>query len=250
MGQEKSEKLLIQGFRFLETKTYQCSEQSYSIDIYEHRQTGMTFSLIPKGDFSMGNEGIDKREIPVHKVSVSSFLLSQKEVSQQVWQQVMSSNPSFNQGENFPVENVNWFECQEFCKRTGLKLPSEAQWEYAYRAGTKTLYYWGEEDGNTYAWQGELTSLTQKVGQKKPNAFGLYDMSGNAWEWCQDTWHWNYYGAPRTAKAWEDSYHLFRVYRGGGLGVSTVYGSASSRSWFMAERKWKQLGFRVAASLK
>ena len=178
----------------------------------------------------------------------------------------MGNNPSYFKGNNRPVEQVTWGDAVQFCQKlsqlTGrnYRLPSEAQWEYACRAGRSTPFHFGETittdlvnyDGNypyASAPKGKYREQTTNVGSFPPNAFGLYDMHGNVWEWCQDVWHENYNGAPTDGSAWEkggDSQS--RLQRGGSW-------SSNSRNCRCANRgrhqsgNWGALnGFRVAVS--
>jgi formylglycine-generating enzyme required for sulfatase activity len=161
---------------------------------------------IPGGTFMMGSSEYSS-EKPQHKVTIQPFYMSKYPVTQAQWEAVMGNNPSWFKGENRPVENVSWHEAVAFCQRlsemTGKRygLPSEAQWEYGCRAGTTTPFCFGETittDLANYN-RGETTD----VGSFPPNAFGLYDMHGNVWEWCADPWHENYEGAPSDGRVWE-----------------------------------------------
>ena len=168
--------------------------------------TGVTFTLVPVdgGTFLMGAtpEQFDpwESELPVHEVTVSPFYMMQTEVTQELWEAVMGNNPSkWCPGRHRPVEYVSWDDCQEFVAElnriTGehFALPTEAQWEFAARGGIKghQYIYSGSDDATAVAWVKEnCDSVTHVVGTRKPNELGLYDMSGNVWEWCQD-----YYGA-------------------------------------------------------
>ena len=132
------------------------------------------------------------------------------EVTQAQWETVMGNNPSWFKGANRPVEQVSWNDAQAFLKKLNaasvqFRLPSEAEWEYAARAGTQTAYAFGDDPNQLgkYAWFDDNSgNETHSVGQKKPNGFGLYDMHGNVWEWVADTWHDNYTGAPNDGSIW------------------------------------------------
>jgi len=180
---------------------------------------------IPAGSFEMGSMFLDEQ--PVHLVNVTAFLLGRTEVTQGEWIAVMGSNPStFKQcGMNCPVENISWRDAQEFARRLSQKtgktyrLPSEAEWEYAARAGSRGKWSFGEDESQlaAYAWfYNNSGQTTHTVALKKPNSFGLYDMHGNVWEWVQDVWHENYQGAPSDGSAWVNGGdQAQRVIRGG-----------------------------------
>ncbi len=187
--------------------------------------------LIPAGSFTMGSP-LDPpwsctSEAPQHTVTFAQpFYMGKFEVTQAQWWAVMGTAPShFTGNANLPVESISWNDCQAFITKLNtmgkgtFRLPSEAEWEYACRAGTSnTRWHFGNDEALLveYAWYhpGAL-SQTHPVGEKLPNAFGLYDMSGNVWEWCQDWWHGNYEGAPANGIPWEDPAGSSRVLRGG-----------------------------------
>ncbi len=147
------------------------------------------------------------------------------EVTQKEWREVMGSNPSRFTGDNLPVEQVSWNDVREFIKKLNenegtdkYRLPSEAEWEYACRAGTTTRYSFGDSESKLgdYAWYCDNSGgKTHPVGKKKPNPYGLYDMHGNVWEWVQDKYHGDYDGAPDDGSAWESGDGAARVLRGG-----------------------------------
>ena len=205
--------------------------------------------LIRGGTFTMGapedEEGSEDYDRPQHEVTVPTFFMGKYPVTQAQWRAVASfpqvnrelePEPSRFKGENRPVESVDWFDAVEFCDRLSeytnrnYRLPSEAQWEYACRAGTTTPFHFGEtitsELANynaqyTYGagTKGTYREETTEVGTLGgANAFGLYDMHGNVWEWCADQWHKNYEGAPTDGSAWiddNDNDNHPRLLRGG-----------------------------------
>jgi formylglycine-generating enzyme required for sulfatase activity len=174
---------------------------------------------VPGGTFLMGDTKNVSSEQPIHEVTVPNFHLGKYPVTRSQYQAVMGQNPAHFKGDNLPVESVSWQNavafCQKLSQQTGrqFQLASEAQWEYACRAGTTTKYCYG----NTLTC--ELANFdgkgqTSTVGSFPPNAFGLYDMHGNVWEWCLDTWHGNYQGSPGDGSAWqsqnENDSHVLR----------------------------------------
>jgi len=220
---------------------------------------GMVFVEIPGGSFMMGsNDGLSFNE-PVHRVTISGIQMMTTEVTQRMWCEIMGSNPSNFKGDNLPVESVSWDYCQEFIKKlnqldpgNNYRLPTEAEWEYACRAGTTTRFYC--EDRNSeldrVGWyDGNSGNKTHPVGQKQPNAWGLYDMHGNVWEWCEDIWHSNYNGAPDDGRAWKsggDS-HL-RVLRGGAWDVNSWSCGSAIRDWDRPNLHRTFIGFRICRS--
>jgi formylglycine-generating enzyme required for sulfatase activity len=188
--------------------------------------------LIPAGEFMMGSPGSDRSaassEKPQHRVRITRpFYLGKYLVTQEQWETVMGDNPSQFKGPKNPVETVSWEECQPFLDKLNVKsgpaagkfqLPTEAQWEYACRAGSTTRYCCGDEESGLgeYAWyRTNSENCTHPVGEKKPNAWGLCDIHGNVWEWCQDWYDEGYYANspaddPRGPETGSD-----RVVRGG-----------------------------------
>ena len=187
---------------------------------------GMKFTYVPAGEFMMGSEEGRDNEQPVHKVTIKKpFYLGTYPVTQREWKAVMGNNPSHFKGDDLPVENVSWYDVQEFIKKLSEKeggnkyrLPSEAEWEYACRSGTTTSYSFGDDESKLgdYAWYGDNSGRkTHNVGQKKPNPWGMYDMHGNVWEWIQDKFHGYYKGAPSNGSAWDYGGGSSCVVRGG-----------------------------------
>lgn len=228
----------------------------------------MVLQPIPAGNFTMGSpkkeqgRGVD--EGPQHPVTISrDFWLGKYEVTQQEWQAVMGTNPSHFQGDGSrPVENVSWNDAVDFCQKLTVqqrtagrtlpdgyiyRLPTEAEWEFACRAGTTTRYYTGDEDSDLAeaGWYGGNSgNQTHPDGQKKPNAWGLYDMHGNVWDWCED-----WYG-PYTKAAVVDptgpGTGYFHVVRGGGWWRNAAASRSASRDHHMASYHFSNVGFRVA----
>lgn len=208
---------------------------------------------VPAGSFTMGMDGRPGLG-PARTVSVPAFAIGKFEVTQGEWKAIMGGNPSkFAEcGDACPVERVTWPEAQEYVKRltekTGrrYRLPSEAQWEYACRAGQQTDWCAGNEVDKV-AWSGDEYGSTHPVGQKQPNVWGLYDMSGNVWEWTQDCAHPDYKGAPTDGAAWEvEGECKSRMLRGGSWLSGPQYGRVGLRFGFAPNFHASDFGFRVA----
>ncbi|MEG4532094.1 SUMF1/EgtB/PvdO family nonheme iron enzyme [Microcoleus sp. D2_18a_D3] len=237
----------------------------------ENMGNGITLEMvaIAGGSFVMGSpnteEGRYDSEGSQRTVNISPFFMGKYEVTQEQYQAVMGYNPSAYKGAKLPVEKVSWNDAVEFCKRLSQKtgktyrLPSEAEWEYACRAGTTTPFYFGDTitpdlvnyDGhNPYgsAPKGIYRQQTTDVGSFPPNSFGLYDMHGNVWEWCSDKWHGNYSGAPTDGSSWETGTDNNRVLRGGSWNGNALYCRSARRSYELAILWWRDFGFRVAVA--
>jgi len=234
---------------------------------FSSSSTGMEFVLIPAGEFDMGSPSQEKDrsdyESPVHKVTIqNSFYMGKSSVTQKQWKKIMGNNPSHFKGEDRPVEMVSWNDAQKFVKKLNEKestdkyrLPSEAEWEYACRAGTRTRYSFGDGESklNEYAWYAENSgSKTHSIGQKKPNPRGLYDMHGNVWEWVQDKWHENYNDSPSDGSIWEDGSDgksFDRVSRGGSWYCNIGFCRSASRFKRDPESRINNMGFRLLREL-
>jgi formylglycine-generating enzyme required for sulfatase activity len=224
--------------------------------------------VIPAGLFQMGsNEGANEK--PVHSVTLKSFALGKYEVTQGQWKAVMGNNPSgFSScGDTCPVEQVSWDDIQYYIHKLNTKsgksyrLPSEAEWEYAARAGTTTQYWWGDKASHEYANFGKddcppCGGLAQgrdkweniaPVGQFAANAFGLHDMHGNVWEWVQDYYHESYSGAPVDGSAWESGgEQKYQVLRGGSWSGYPAFLRSAYRYWLTPGNRNSSIGFRLA----
>ncbi|MEB3337031.1 MAG: bifunctional serine/threonine-protein kinase/formylglycine-generating enzyme family protein [Leptolyngbyaceae bacterium] len=223
---------------------------------------------IPGGTFIMGSssseEGHSDDESPQHPVTIPNFFMGKFTVTQAQFGVVMGFNDSHftENGANRPVERVSWNDAQEFCRRlsqiTGriYRLPSEAEWEYACRSGTKTPFYVGETlssdlanyNGNSIYGAGVIGKYqkqTTVVGSFPPNGFGLYDMHGNVWEWCQDTWHVNYEGAATDGSAWDNDNSSQRLLRGGSWDSDVRLCRSAKRYSNRRDSRYNNIGFRV-----
>jgi formylglycine-generating enzyme required for sulfatase activity len=224
----------------------------------------MEFVLIPTGEFLMGGDIRYENIMPAHKVAITKpFYLGRYEVTQEQWEAVMGNNPSKCKGAKHPVETVSWDDCQEFLKKLNAKaspqvaqflLPTEAQWEYACRAGTSTRWSFGNDETklDEYAWwfYNTLDLKTRPVGQKRPNAWGLYDMHGNVWEWCAD-WGGDYSRSPAKDPTGPNSSEgNCRVLRGGSsLEDLPVNLECACRGFSHPDDSDCVLGFRVARTV-
>jgi formylglycine-generating enzyme required for sulfatase activity len=262
--------------------------------------TRLDMMQIPGGSFPMGQTESEReelihqvgeedyqkyyaRELPRHLVTVPSFFLARTPITQAQWRAVaaypkveseLDPEPSHFKGDHRPVEQVSWDDATEFCRRlaqrTGrtYRLPSEAEWEYACRAGTTTPFHYGETlsdelanycaqdheiDGKLYkgtygrGMLGQYRQKTTDVGQFPANPFGLYDMHGNVWEWCKDDYHPNYEGAPDNGSAWveSDRTETFRLLRGGAWGYIPGFCRSADRDYDARDFRSNYFGFRV-----
>jgi len=202
---------------------------------------GLEMVAIPGGKFMMGTESREierlvkkynreyfKEEKPQHEVTVQAFWMGKYSITQAQYQEVMGKNPSSSKGDERPVEQVSWQDAVKFCQRLSkqtrkeYRLPTEAEWEYACRAGTTTAFHFGEtvtsnlanycsNDAYVNEKKGEYRGRTIPVGSFPPNVFSLYDMHGNVWEWCEDDWHGSYHNAPKDGTAWLEDIHSNRI---------------------------------------
>jgi len=202
---------------------------------------------IKGGTFRMGSNNGLLDEMPDHQITLSWFYMDKTEVTQADFEKVMGNNPSdFKNCPTCPVENVKRNEAKAYCEKVGKRLPTEAEWEYAARAGSKTKYYWGDSIDGRYAWYDENSdSRTHPVGQKKPNGWGLYDMIGNVSEWCSD------YYSPYSSDSQFDpqgaSSGEYCVYRGGSWHSSTSHLRSAYRGSRKPSLRLNRHGFRCVA---
>lgn len=222
-------------------------------------QVGMELVYVPAGSFMMGlpssESGRSNDERPQHQVTIrEGFYMGLYEVTQAQWQAVMGSNPSyFKNCDQCPVEQVSWDDAQEFIRKPNARndgyvyrLPTKSEWEYACRAGT-TGDYAGNLDAMAW-YNANSNKSTHAVGSKQPNSFGLYDMHGNVWEWCENWYHDSYNGAPADGSAWlSGGEQKYRVLRGGSWIISADLLRSAYRSYNTPVTRYYYIGFRVVA---
>ncbi len=224
---------------------------------YIDERTGMAFISIPGGKFEMGSEEYDD-EKPIHSVEVSPFMIGKYSVTNEEYERFLQANPNatipeywnnkqFNQPRQ-PVVGISWEEAQNFCQWANCRLPTEAEWEYACRAATKTRFSFGddEKDLKDYGWYDENSKgKTGVVGSKKPNPWGLYDVHGNVWEWCHDWYGKDYYKQSPKNNPQGSQSGTSRVLRGGSWGDGGIYCRSALRGGFHPSFRCQDMGFRV-----
>ena len=244
---------------FDETKAKQVQKsvaKSLQKEVEEKKDLGkgikLDMVLIPVGKYKMGSPESEVGRVDnekQHEVTLTKpFYIGKYEVTQEQWQSVMRNNLSRTKGSNLPVTNVLWNDCQEFIKKLnaktsgGYRFPTEAEWEFACRTGTSTAYSYGDSITTNQA--NFASSDTKPVGSYKANAFGLYDMHGNVWEWCED-WYGGYSGDAVTdpkGSATGDSH----VLRGGSFDAGAGHARSSSRGYILPISRYDGFGFRLA----
>ena len=225
--------------------------------------------FVKGGDLQLGctadrDDSCKAREIPNHTVSLSDFYIGETEVTQALWMAVMGhdNNPSYWKGNTLPVERVSWAECHRFVARLNkylakelpegyhFALPSEAQWEYAARGGMKSAgtRYSGGNDLKQLAWfYDNSNERTHDVRVKTANELGVFDMSGNVWEWCEDWYNESYYAENQSwTNPMNDVEATYRVLRGGSWNYAAPYSRCATRDYGSIHTRYEDCGFRVA----
>jgi formylglycine-generating enzyme required for sulfatase activity len=242
---------------------------------------GMHLVRIPEGKFMMGSDAEDD-EKPIHEVTISRpFYMGIHPATQSEWQEIMGNNPSEFIGADYPVHGVSWNDAQEFIRKLNIldvwfeyRLPSEAEWEHACRAGTTgdfagpldSMAWYGNNSGQHYLeaaqiWQTGADTYGKRlndngnqmhpVGTKEANTFGLYDMHGNVWEWCEDWYHETYYGAPTDSSAWLTGGEMkYRVLRGGSWSYEATDLRSAVRIYDAPDDRSSDFGFRLVAVVR
>lgn len=223
---------------------------------------GMEFVLIPAGSFIMGSPDSEEGRFPdeacYHVKITNPFYLGKFQVTQSQWEAVMGENPSSFKGADLPVESVSWGDCQEFIRKLNrmeetkkYRLPTEAEWEYAARAGSTMAYSFGDDPKTLgdYAWfEGNSKGSTHPVGGKRPNAWGLYDMHGNVWEWMQDWYTDDFEGISYVEDPKGPLTGVYRVLRGGAWTRYARHCRSANRNGGIPEFRYESYGLRLAFS--
>jgi len=217
---------------------------------------GMTFLFILPGEFMMGDRFGGSDEKPRHQVVITEgFYLQTTPVTQKQWVRVMEDNPAEFRDESRPVERVSWDDAQEFIRRLNRQgnivygLPTEAEWEYACRAGTEAAYFWGDDMDDRFCWYDENSgNRSQPVGTREPNPWGFYDMLGNVWEWCLDWYDGGWYKKSPVQDPEGPQYGEQRVVRGGSWFGSAFIARCGNRGAHHPQHRSNNLGFRLIIS--
>ena len=223
--------------------------------VWSEPSIGVEFVWVPGGCFEMGSNAGNSDEKPVHKVCVDGFWMGKYEVTQGQWQKIMGNNPArFKKGSNYPVEYVSWEDCRSFIGKLNgrngktFRLPTEAEWEYACRSGGRDEKYAGGNDLGRVAWyRSNSGSSTHTVCGKAANGLGLYDMTGNVWEWCLDWYGKNYYSSSPTDNPQGPSSGSLRVNRGGSWDYYPWGLRSAYRSRYVSSSRYISLGFRLVS---
>lgn len=252
----------IPGFTFMHKRKFMFGDEKQEVEEYMHEATGMEFILIPAGVTQIGSHHFASEE-PIRTIKMNAFFMAKYTCTQQQWKKIMNTTPWQGQryvknGDNFPAVFISWNDCKEFCLRTGLVLPSEVQWEYACRGRKNTDFSFGIDSSlsDDYVWDKQnagqcIDKYAHEVGQKAPNLYGLYDMHGNVYEWCEDDWHPTYQGAPSTEEAWISFPRTsHRVNRGGSFSSLSLFYRSANRSSSPVTEKLNNLGVRFCYNIQ
>jgi formylglycine-generating enzyme required for sulfatase activity len=229
-----------------------------------HAGTGLVFVLVPAGKYLRGSpeteEGSEADERPRVEVTVPAFLLSRTECTQRAWDAVGGEDSrDFPDSPDLPIQGVSWDATSAWCRKAGLRLPTEAEWEYACRAGSDGPWCFGDEEGRLKNFACfAANSRDEETGEERPcpvasrrhpNRWGLWDMHGNVWEWCRDTLHKDYADAPTDGSAWIVEGAKVRMRRGGGWSSKARACRSADRRGGRADAPDEATGFRPARSL-
>jgi formylglycine-generating enzyme required for sulfatase activity len=242
-------------FTLLRMATFSCGGQTHEMAIFRHAPTEAEFALVPGGTFVMGepSNAPQFQGDLAHQVTLTHpFLVARTETTQATWKRVMDADPSESKGDDLPVEHVSWTDAGEFCSKTGLSLPTDAQWEFACRAGTTSKYPSGD-DAKTlvdFAWIGpDRSASPHPVGARKPNPFGLFDMAGNVNEWCADMMEPHVAASVVDPFTPADARHGAPVWRGGDWKGHPEFARSAARLCGYVDDRRSSIGFRAAKTV-
>jgi formylglycine-generating enzyme required for sulfatase activity len=260
MMQKKASKSVLWGVVFVMSHAFAVSAaeqgKENKPELILTNSIGMELKRIEPGSFMMGSDRGDIDEKPVHEVKIAKpFYIGVYELTQEQYEKVMGTNPSRFKEPKRPVENVSWADAKAFCRKLSemekaeYRLPTEAEWEYACRAGTQTVFYWGDNfDTSYFRCAFNSGNESRPVGTVKPNAWGLYDMSGNVWEWCEDWYADRGYTPTETTDPTGPKAGSRRVVRGGSWCGTPEDCRSANRLGYAADGRLYTIGFRVCMS--
>lgn len=241
-------KSLPSHFEFHGLESFGNSQRRTEIAVFYWQPSGWPFHLIPGGLFDMGSQ-LRQAESPIHRVEVEPFLMARFPTTRRLWQSIAGSTAPL-ESLDYPVTELTWVEVQSWMRIAGLglRLPTEAEWEYACRAGTVSKSFWGNDSNSEYCWHGQNTKqelFSVYKHEQWTNAFGLVDILGHVWEWCQDEWRPDYSGAEKDESVQEDR----RVIRGGSTQSPASLCRSAYRIFKRAQSADERVGFRLARSI-
>lgn len=202
--------------------------------------------VIPAGEYTSGSNEFNDEQ-PKQNIYLDTFFIDIFEVTQKDFKKIMGRNPSEFRGENLPVDHVSWYDSRDYCNKLAKRLPTEAEWEKAARSETLTQFYWGAEPDDSFGWHWNNSNRrTHPVGQKKPNKFGIHDVSGNVWEWVSDWYDSKYYRVRSSNNPQSPFNGKHRVLRGGSFMDKPDGLRVTRRNWDLPGARFKNFGFRCA----
>jgi serine/threonine protein kinase/formylglycine-generating enzyme required for sulfatase activity len=245
------------GYEYDSLSWFRRGSQRFQLAAFYHKETGILLRLLPGGQYTMGSAKGDVWEKPAHRVRVAPLLMGVYEVSQSEWDQLGGVDRRKWKGPRLPIEMVSWNDIKVWLKRSksSLRLPSEGEWEYAARSNTRTMFYWGEKIDSRYSWYRKNSEQRTRERSNlntidRMNAFGLEDMLGNVWEWCEDTWLATYRSGPATGAPRVVADRNEKVLRGGSWFNKGKELRVCHRYAYPATTRYGNLGFRVCMSVQ
>lgn len=251
------DRFLGPAYQWMGTDTYRCGHQSHRIATFCHEASSAELNLLPGGSYLMGADGANPDERPVHEVRVRPFLLGRAPLTQDCWDMIGGVDERHWSELELPINGISWHDAQSWLRRAGdqLRLPSEAEWEYACRAGSTSAYFWGEDMDPSFCWYGGnafngFQPHPPWEHEDKPNAFGLIDIVGNVFEWCEDEWFENYLQGPVDERPMISSKPRgHRVIRGGAWNDHCDHCCSAFRFHAQPSDNHSDYGIRIARSI-